>query len=253
MARCAAEKNWHQFLNAAAKCGTNSQTVAQEQEWTVIGGCYFLWALWVVAVISHSFWTGAWMVALTSRRLWGTMETCIPRAPTMTPTKRASDLQIPRHNLAHFCWATLCHSKCRLFLISPAAPLRGVQVWAGLTGQGCSTIDGQGLPLIPLGPHTKPLRLYGPPSLRPPVPQEMPPSRDAVEGKGLRRRSLERLDGRLEEVAKAVAGSGGGGTPRFLMPTTPPPTNCWPKAPGGGGRGGGGALGGASWTSDHMP
>ena len=35
---------------------------------------------------------------------------------------------------------------------------------------------------------------------------EVGPTRDALEGKGLQRRPQERLDRRLEEVAKAVGG-----------------------------------------------
>ena len=45
----------------------------------------------------------AWIVALVSWRLWGTMEMCMPRELKMTSRKMASDLQIPWHNLAHFC------------------------------------------------------------------------------------------------------------------------------------------------------
>ena len=54
------------------------------------------------------------------------MDMCMPRALNMTPRKMASDLQIPRHNLAHFCCAKICHSKFRLFLIF-ASP--GAQEW----------------------------------------------------------------------------------------------------------------------------
>ena len=40
MANFGAEKFWHQFLNTAARFGTDSQIVAQEQSSTVNGGCY---------------------------------------------------------------------------------------------------------------------------------------------------------------------------------------------------------------------
>ena len=43
------------------------------------------------------------------------MEMWMPRAPKMTPTKMASDSQIPYHNLEHVCCA-----KFRLFLIFPS-------------------------------------------------------------------------------------------------------------------------------------
>ena len=40
----------------------------------------------------------------------------------MTPRKMALDLQIPRHNLAHFCCAKFCRFKLRLLVISPSSP-----------------------------------------------------------------------------------------------------------------------------------
>ena len=60
----------------------------------------------------------AWMAALTSWRLRGTM--CMPRELKTTLGKVASDLQIPRHDLAHFCCAKLRHSTFRPFLILPS-------------------------------------------------------------------------------------------------------------------------------------
>ena len=42
-------------------------------------------------------------------------------ALTMTPTKMATDLKIPWHNLACFCCAKLCRSKFRLFQFLPAS------------------------------------------------------------------------------------------------------------------------------------
>ena len=62
----------------------------------------------------------AWMVALISCRLWGTMEMCVPRELKATSRKTATDLRIPWHNLAHFYGAEFCHSKFRLLLISPS-------------------------------------------------------------------------------------------------------------------------------------
>ena len=66
------------------------------------------------------FLGGLWMMALISWRLLGTIEMCMPRVLNKTPRKMASDLQMWRHNLAHFCCAKICHSKYRLFLISPS-------------------------------------------------------------------------------------------------------------------------------------
>ena len=43
----------------------------------------------------------------------------IQRALTMTPRKMASDLRIPRRNLAQFRCATICPSTLRLFLFPP--------------------------------------------------------------------------------------------------------------------------------------
>ena len=59
----------------------------------------------------------AWIVALNSWRLLGTMEMRMPRELKATPIKMALDLQITWHNLVHFCCAKICHSKLRLFLI----------------------------------------------------------------------------------------------------------------------------------------
>ena len=36
---------------------------------------------------------------------------CMPRALKRTARQMASDLQIPWHNLAHFCCAKFCHFK----------------------------------------------------------------------------------------------------------------------------------------------
>ena len=52
-----------------------------------------------------------------SWRLLGTMEICMPGELKATPRKQASDLPIPRHNLAHFCCAKLYLSKFRLLLV----------------------------------------------------------------------------------------------------------------------------------------
>ena len=49
----------------------------------------------------------------------GTGGMCIPRAPTMTPEKMATDLKIQWHKLAHFGSAKYCCSKFRLFQIPP--------------------------------------------------------------------------------------------------------------------------------------
>ena len=38
----------------------------------------------------------------------------------MTPRKMATDLKMPRHNLAHFCYAKFCRSKFRLIPIPDA-------------------------------------------------------------------------------------------------------------------------------------
>ena len=43
----------------------------------------------------------AWMVALISWRLWGTMEMCVPRELKATPRKIASNLQIHRGIIWH--------------------------------------------------------------------------------------------------------------------------------------------------------
>ena len=53
-------------------------------------------------------------------RLLGTLEWCIPRELHMTPRKPALDLQIPRHNLAHFCCVKCRHPTFSPFLISPS-------------------------------------------------------------------------------------------------------------------------------------
>ena len=53
----------------------------------------------------------AWMVALSSWRLLGTIEMCMPRELKMTPRKMAftftfkNHFQIPWRNSAHFCCA----------------------------------------------------------------------------------------------------------------------------------------------------
>ena len=83
--------------------------------------------LWLVAVVSHTFW----LVALISWRLLGTMELCMPRVLKRTPRKMA--LEIRWHDLAHFCCAKFGHSKFRLFLISPSpalAPLEAMSMKA---------------------------------------------------------------------------------------------------------------------------
>ena len=105
----------------AEKFGTNSPTPRQiwykspdhgtrtstDREWWWV----FATGLWMVAVISDSFWMVAWMPALITRRLLGTMEMWMPRALKATPRKMPSDPQIPRHNGAHFCCPKLCHSQ----------------------------------------------------------------------------------------------------------------------------------------------
>ena len=64
-AKFGAEKIWHQFVNAAAKHGTNPQTAAPQQAWTMNGGRYVLWAFgWSLFLSSFM---AAWMVALTMR------------------------------------------------------------------------------------------------------------------------------------------------------------------------------------------
>ena len=67
--------------------------------------------LWWVAVMSCSFWTVASMVALISEGPLGTIQIRTPRELKAAPRRMASDLQIPRHNLTHFCCAEFCHSK----------------------------------------------------------------------------------------------------------------------------------------------
>ena len=125
MAKVGAEKIWHQFEKPLQNLVQNSQTVAQEQAQTAAGGCYFLWAFGRLLLFLGGFWMVAWMVALISWRLLGTMAMCVRRALKMTPRKMASDLQIPWHNLAHFCCAKFCRSKFRLFLIFPSPGIFG--------------------------------------------------------------------------------------------------------------------------------
>ena len=107
------------LLNTMAKFGTKSpdcgtRTGTDCERWLL-----FPTGLWLVAGISYSFWMGAWMVALMSWRLRGTLAVRMPGALKGTPRTQASDLPIPRHNFAHFCCAKCCHSKVRLFLIPP--------------------------------------------------------------------------------------------------------------------------------------
>ena len=86
----------------------------------------------------------AWMVALIARRLWGTLAMCMPRALKMTPRTMASGLQIPRHHLAHFCCAKLCHSNSRLCLISPSPPVVARQKDRAAAGQVSSAMAAPG-------------------------------------------------------------------------------------------------------------
>ena len=64
----------------------------------------------------------AWMVALISWRLLGTLELCMPRELKMPPGQNAADVHIRWHNLAHFCCAKICHPKLPL----PNFPLPGI-------------------------------------------------------------------------------------------------------------------------------
>ena len=54
------------------------------------------------------------------------MERWGPREPKMTLRKGASELEMPQHNVAHFCWAKFCLSKFRLFLPPPPSGSCGV-------------------------------------------------------------------------------------------------------------------------------
>ena len=154
MANFGAEKppNWHklaQILKYHCKiwykfpdCGTTSI----DREWWLL----FPVCLWLVAVISFSFWMVAWMAAVISWGLLGTMEICIPRVLEMAPREMASDLQIPRHDLAHFRCAKFCHSKLRLLLIfsfpgitKPCHSRRAVAV-----RQGGRPVDLGGRPIL---------------------------------------------------------------------------------------------------------
>ena len=74
----------------------------------VVGCCYFLQLL------------NGCLNAFISQRLLGTMKICMPRELEATPRKRASDLQMPWHNLAQFCCAESSLSEFRLFLVSPS-------------------------------------------------------------------------------------------------------------------------------------
>ena len=71
-------KVWYKFPD----CGTR-------ERWLL-----FATGLWMVAVISYSFWMVAWMPALITRRLLGTMEIRLPRPLKSTSGKRALDLLV---------------------------------------------------------------------------------------------------------------------------------------------------------------
>ena len=62
--------------------------VAQEQAHTVNGGGYFLRAFGGLLLFVEGPWMVAWMVALASRRLWGTMELCMPRGLHLKKRRR---------------------------------------------------------------------------------------------------------------------------------------------------------------------
>ena len=97
----------------------NSQTVAQEQALTVNGGCYFLWTFgW------SRLFPGGFSAVVAGHK--GNVH-----AKSAKDDRRmASDLKIPRHNMAYFCHAKFCHSKIRLFLIFPSPGTKFLQNWA---------------------------------------------------------------------------------------------------------------------------
>ena len=97
-------------------CGTRTR-IDRERWWSLPMD------LWLVAVISCGLLDGCLGGSSyfpEAVGLLGTLEPFRPRALTMTPRQMASDLQIPRHNLAHFCCAAFCHSRFRLFLSFPS-------------------------------------------------------------------------------------------------------------------------------------
>ena len=84
-------KTWHK----SPDCGTRTNV---DREWWLL----FPAGLWLVAVVSSSGRLLGWLPLLPGGC---TTETGMPGA-----LKMASDLQTPRHNLAHVCCAKLCHS-----------------------------------------------------------------------------------------------------------------------------------------------
>ena len=60
------------------------------------------------------------------------MDMCMPKELRMTPRRMASDLQMPWHNLGHFCCATFCHSESRLLLNPPSPVSQGYRTHAHL-------------------------------------------------------------------------------------------------------------------------
>ena len=114
-AKFAAENIWYQLSNIKVPDGGTGTSIDGEwwllfPFWHLVGCCYFVEASGRLL----------WMFGLISRRLSGTMLVRMPRERRMTRRKEASDLQIPRHNLAHCCCAKFCHSNFWLFLISPS-------------------------------------------------------------------------------------------------------------------------------------
>ena len=83
-------------------CGTGTRI---DREWRLL----LPMGLWLVAVVCLD--GCSCFLEASGRLLLGPMEMRMPRALEMTPGKMASALQMPRHNLAHFRRAKLCHSK----------------------------------------------------------------------------------------------------------------------------------------------
>ena len=204
MAKCGAENIGRQFLRTTAKLGGNPQIMAQEPALTVNSGWYLLWAFvcmfWLVGLAicctadPRLPWgrplVGCYYFLEASGRLLGWLfifpggrgaqwAWACQRELKWTPREVSSGLQTPRHHWAPFGCARLCHSECRLFLISPSRRWVYTQLVCMILGpRGPFGGGGGGLELEPLGPAKgvgglhDPCRPWALPSLRPHIGDE---------------------------------------------------------------------------------
>ena len=88
----------------------------------------------------------------------GTRGMCMPRALTVTPSKMAPDLQIPRHDLAHFCCAPFCRSECSP---RPPVPFHVLNPWCSSTTSNTTPTQTTMPPTHPRDGHCAEGRWFG--------------------------------------------------------------------------------------------